>query len=86
MSDPTPFGPLSPILPVPVDAAETGETGERYRWHDLRSHYVFGGFSEDATLEQEAALAEWCRARFEAAVAACPECRGMVRDEAVPGD
>lgn len=75
MSDPTPFGPLSPILPAPVSLGDEAadEAAMRRRRHEA-SHYTFASIDPNATNEQLAALAEWCRARFEAAVAACPEC------------
>lgn len=71
----TDFGPLNEILPVPESTGDTeaDEAATWWRYHKT-SHYTFASFPPDATLEQLAAFAEWCRERFEAAVAACPDC------------
>lgn len=69
------FPPFSPILPAPVGEPELDEAVREMRWH-LRGHYVVGGLpAPDASEETWEAAGRWARARFEATVAACPECR-----------
>lgn len=65
---------FDPILTAPI-SPDDPEDDEATRWRRHKtSHYTFVSLSPDATPEQLAALAEWCRQRFEAAVAACPDC------------
>lgn len=77
-----PFDPLSPILPVPESLGdEEADAAAMWMRRHLTTHYTFVSLREDATPEQLAALAEWCHQRFEAAVAACPECQRTNNEE-----